>query len=506
MDILEKFLRKVSYKFPKGYPDINDTQDVLLLETLLDQLILFEFEDKGPIPDDIEQIRSAINNHPEYKDKVEAVQSKDKSGTAYWIYIKGVSQFNREGRIAVIKDLQDKGLLPKGNINDKESPYLNTGDYKIYIKGSGKNPFDTDPDQKEGLVVFMYNILNSEIDLKPFNEETIQSNVEILNATINEKSLYKGLDKTVADKVKSYINKVITFDFTTINKPLLGKLNMYFSSANEIYKVYKGKNLTREGIFDEIRAMGSKLCQVPPDKWNPGDIYVVLNDIDSVPNDLGKLNALFENNWGKNSNSNYVSISLKEEKSQPGRAKSYLDNLVRIEGLKGKPFNLSKEELEWDTETLKQKVRAQQEAFIKKVEGKGIDLEGNWNDLPQNDKQLQTKYGSYKLLEFLFANSKTNDPRKDILALASYGMGLSGINPTFFKVTGIASGESAKVTLFLAGSTTTFIDNPKFTNSPNAGGLDLDTNIAVLKGSEITDRKKESRKFRTAGSAQVAIV
>ena len=85
-------------------------------------------------------------------------------------------------------------------------------------------------------------------------------------------------------------------------------------------------------------------------------------------------------------------------------------------------------------------------------------------------------------------------------------MGLSGINPTFFKVTGIASGESAKVTLFLAGSTTTFIDNPKFTNSPNAGGLDLDTNIAVLKGSEIIGNKKESRKFRTAGSTQVAIV
>ena len=38
MDILDKFLRKVSYKFPKGYPDINDDQDMLMLETLLEKL------------------------------------------------------------------------------------------------------------------------------------------------------------------------------------------------------------------------------------------------------------------------------------------------------------------------------------------------------------------------------------------------------------------------------------------------------------------------------------
>ena len=45
MDILEKFLRKVSYKFPKGYPDINDAQDMLMLEGMLKEMginLLFE--------------------------------------------------------------------------------------------------------------------------------------------------------------------------------------------------------------------------------------------------------------------------------------------------------------------------------------------------------------------------------------------------------------------------------------------------------------------------------
>jgi hypothetical protein len=32
MDVLEKFLYSIAYKFPKGYPDLKDKQDMLLLE------------------------------------------------------------------------------------------------------------------------------------------------------------------------------------------------------------------------------------------------------------------------------------------------------------------------------------------------------------------------------------------------------------------------------------------------------------------------------------------
>lgn len=39
MDAIEQFLRKVSYKFPKGYPDISDPKDKLMLEILLENLL-----------------------------------------------------------------------------------------------------------------------------------------------------------------------------------------------------------------------------------------------------------------------------------------------------------------------------------------------------------------------------------------------------------------------------------------------------------------------------------
>jgi hypothetical protein len=38
MDSLDLFFKKYSYKFPKGYPDMNNKQDVLLLESILNRL------------------------------------------------------------------------------------------------------------------------------------------------------------------------------------------------------------------------------------------------------------------------------------------------------------------------------------------------------------------------------------------------------------------------------------------------------------------------------------
>jgi hypothetical protein len=39
MDVFDKFFKKYSYKFPKGYPDMKNEQDVLLLESILEQLL-----------------------------------------------------------------------------------------------------------------------------------------------------------------------------------------------------------------------------------------------------------------------------------------------------------------------------------------------------------------------------------------------------------------------------------------------------------------------------------
>ena len=37
-NVFDIFFKKFAYKFPKGYPDMNNEQDILLLESLLEKL------------------------------------------------------------------------------------------------------------------------------------------------------------------------------------------------------------------------------------------------------------------------------------------------------------------------------------------------------------------------------------------------------------------------------------------------------------------------------------
>ena len=46
MDVITKYLNRIAYKFPKGYPDMNNDQDVLLLETLISEFIGEKFSIK----------------------------------------------------------------------------------------------------------------------------------------------------------------------------------------------------------------------------------------------------------------------------------------------------------------------------------------------------------------------------------------------------------------------------------------------------------------------------
>ena len=62
MDSIDKFLKLYSYKFNKGYPDINNEQDILLLENILKELNLEIFlkEAKTTATEDLHEIFTAM--------------------------------------------------------------------------------------------------------------------------------------------------------------------------------------------------------------------------------------------------------------------------------------------------------------------------------------------------------------------------------------------------------------------------------------------------------------
>jgi hypothetical protein len=83
MDILDKFFKKFAYKFDKGYPDMNNSQDVLLLESLFEKLEV--------------EVELTEDKIPNKKETIQAVQKViDTVGTQYDLFAMKSNQ-NRIG-------------------------------------------------------------------------------------------------------------------------------------------------------------------------------------------------------------------------------------------------------------------------------------------------------------------------------------------------------------------------------------------------------------------------
>ena len=76
MDVLEKFLYSVAYKFPKGYPDMNNEQDILMLESLLREKGVSLSIKEGTKASNTRKAKEAILNSSEGKE-AGLVQMKD---------------------------------------------------------------------------------------------------------------------------------------------------------------------------------------------------------------------------------------------------------------------------------------------------------------------------------------------------------------------------------------------------------------------------------------------
>ena len=117
MDIFNKFFKKFAYKFEKGYPDMDNNQDVLLLESLFEKLGI-EIELNEEVP-----------NRPS---AVKAVQKiMDQVGTKYNLFAMK-SKPNRIGSI---------GKVPESNfIQAFKDVFGEDIDIKLFPPRQGKNP------------------------------------------------------------------------------------------------------------------------------------------------------------------------------------------------------------------------------------------------------------------------------------------------------------------------------------------------------------------------------
>ena len=133
MDIFDKFFKKFSYKFDKGYPDMNNEQDILLLESLLNKLGINLKEGKAEDKAEAKEIlkRELNLSDSDFKD----------SGLNFYVLVPG-----RE-RLAFVDKIEN---IDTGT--DKKFEYISTPTAfsSIGYFNYGQSKFGIKPGEKQG--------------------------------------------------------------------------------------------------------------------------------------------------------------------------------------------------------------------------------------------------------------------------------------------------------------------------------------------------------------------
>lgn len=473
MDVLETFLHQVAYKFPKGYPDLKDKQDIILLESLFEEIGI-------PLILENQNLISIIKSSPLFKEYGDLEASGRDTIKLYFSDIPSRGDNSDTIRKEVyekIKELVDN--------NDKLSNFsMGIGGsslghakvdyggktYKLIVKGTSEDK-QGDTDVKEALVSLFY---STNID-SPFDKDNYDSRIPSL-IEISSRGI-QGESSQASEKVKAYLEAIQ-------EKAVAGNLhvlNQSLSPALALKQAYPGQQLIRTGLFDQIRSKAQQLTGFPADKWNPGDLYVYLGgikNIDSIDN-IELLNDLFVDEWGDNDKP-LVSISLKQEKAQGGKAKTLLSKYTKVKD----NYNLTRDEIQFNTQQYMEGIedlRNQVQSLVRKNPNIEYKLESG--ELKDNLNFLRGKYAALKSIKFLFEQFTEDDVDDAMVALVGFGMSLTGVNPTFFKLKGQKSGEEAHISEFERGqnvslySTEHGYDPIQIIDKATFGGLEIDFTI-----------------------------
>jgi len=476
MDNITKYLNRIAYKFPKGYPDMNNDQDVLLLETLLSEVlgeeIILENQDLISI------IKSNITDYGDLeasgRDTIKLVFSDipNRGGQSDSmrrdVYDELKALVDKEESLSNYRKIATGSSLGSAIVN------INGKDYKLIVKGASDAKAG-DTDVKEALVSLFYITTIDSPFTKENYEERVNQLIEIAEGGI------PGETSAASQKVVDYLsataddNKAANVAF--INQPL--------SSALAIKDKYPGQKLIRTGLFDEIRKKAQSITGLPADKWCPGDLYVQLGPVE-IPtgDDIELINNLFNDEWGGDKRP-LTAVSLKQAEAQGGKAKALLNKYAAVKD----DYNLTKDEINYDKDQLINSINDLRDK-VQNLIGTNPNIEYNIGseDLKNETRFLRGKFAALKSIEFLFRQFKNDKVDNAIIALVGFALSLTGVNPTFFKVTGQKSGAPGKVDKFSKGQNITLYnvdgdyDPIQIEDSSSFGGLKI--NFKIEKGGE----------------------
>lgn len=293
----------------------------------------------------------------------------------------------------------------------------------------------TDTDIKESMVILFFEVLQMGY-LKPDHVFTKDSLFAHILHIWPVAFIKRFLADPAMEKLQIWLDQQSnnpTTDAATV-------MQMSFSQACLLHEAYPTLELDRNSVYKQVRSLAGKATNLKADKWNPGDVYVIV-DAQSpmlsciqqpegyVP-PIQEINNLFADEWS-NTDKPLVSISLKlSDHSFGGKCKS----LMRVYGDCPTNYHITRIEKETSNNLLIDAIDSMRSTLS--IHSPDLIYSGplKWDVANQRTQKIQEKYAVLKLLSYI-VNVDPNI-KHTFGQFIGYGMSLAGCNPTFFKVTG----------------------------------------------------------------------
>ena len=316
MSIFNKFFTKFAYKFPKGYPDMDNPNDVALLESLISEATNFKFKlNEVTALTKRELEKDATFRGGVKEPRVNILLKKIKNDEPLTL-VDG-SEFIVDNKEEVIQALGNP-IPAKGiELKDKEGSTITTSKLAKTAEFGGGGGMRGGSDVTKAA-------------------ENAQC---IANAIRYSKGGDITSDDITEENIESSKSDVDGDGFNEGKELLLGNpgwLNSSVNIANELASVYSGPFIQNRGsawvknleaaVKPFLKDVGIKDIN----KWNPADIWMVAPSEMNIewPNNLGEINALLLEKYNEGT---IIGVSLKKaEKS----AKLKVTNLQKPESVK----------------------------------------------------------------------------------------------------------------------------------------------------------------------------
>ena len=279
MDALDLFFKKYSYKFDKGYPDMNNNQDVLLLESLLNELnISVSLEETALTPSELNKDATfkGGNKVPRIEILIQKIQKGDE------LELNDGSKFKVINTKEVLSQLQGKTKIDKAITLgiDEDNKTITTSDLKKTTDFGGGGGMRGGSE------------LTSQAESAQCIANAIRySQGEITKEDITKESIQKSKSNVEVTDFESASNLLETNN---------GWLISSVSIANVLATQYPGSFIHNRGsewvqrLNNVVKPLLKGEGVKDLNKWNPADIWMVNPEQMNIewPTTLLEINAL----------------------------------------------------------------------------------------------------------------------------------------------------------------------------------------------------------------------